>query len=733
MKKLFALLFLLSFSIPVGFAQQSNVDLDNSIKDNTNTSNVFDVNTGITQSKNIFPQLDQSSIEVLPADDGNSQNGRAPMGGRRYIRTVYLIKPSEMVSSGFGADLVTSIGWTYLTLNVQNPQNIATRCDNLTVYLMSTTDITNTRGPLGWTSAISGMTKVYSGQCALPSGLGPHFVDINMGGPGTLPFSTIAGQGVYVAFEYTNSIQPIALSQASPNITCNRLGLALGAYTGQSQTGHVNALTGSAFRAATRFGGSSKPVYVDVGSVSTLTSTGQAALCVCPNTNTITYSVDHLRTQADVLVVRVRVIDIMGGTIEHEWIDNVFTNLIETTQIIHVYGKSGDTKNNDSITVEIFPVAGENVLYNNRTNERNAYVKRSTLNSWNYTVPTDTIDGGFGLTGAAPARTAAIFNSQCNRELCAVDLIFNRLDLLNNKPYHIEIYDDAGGSPGVLMYNSGPLRVPITNLGRIHVSHIIQPSLNVIFGKYYVAVVQDSLVNLGLGFQWEAPMRTETFYYKNTTDPAWTDAGSIAAGGTFIFRPSIGVRTTLNLKLAAWLEGNYSNGTGNQYGDTITVIARNQNSPYLALDTVKANLADNGTIDLTFCGLYNDSCYIYQINNRNHIETWTHDVCEKIDECGEVFNLRNAASQAFAGNMAPVLGLFSAGASPTEYAIYTGDINQDGTVDASDLSQVENAVGIFDYIPEDVNNDLIVDASDIALVENNSLLSIFAVTPLTSP
>ena len=47
-------------------------------------------------------------------------------------------------------------------------------------------------------------------------------------------------------------------------------------------------------------------------------------------------------------------------------------------------------------------------------------------------------------------------------------------------------------------------------------------------------------------------------------------------------------------------------------------------------------------------------------------------------------------------------------------------MNQDGIVDASDISAIENAVGISGYVPTDLTGDDFVDASDISIVENNA-------------
>ncbi|MBK8553134.1 MAG: hypothetical protein IPL53_19575 [Ignavibacteria bacterium] len=65
------------------------------------------------------------------------------------------------------------------------------------------------------------------------------------------------------------------------------------------------------------------------------------------------------------------------------------------------------------------------------------------------------------------------------------------------------------------------------------------------------------------------------------------------------------------------------------------------------------------------------------------------------------------------------------------YGIYSGDVNQDGIVDASDLSQVENDAGnsLSGYVTSDVTGDDFVDAGDVSIVENNSLAGVSVITP----
>lgn len=71
-------------------------------------------------------------------------------------------------------------------------------------------------------------------------------------------------------------------------------------------------------------------------------------------------------------------------------------------------------------------------------------------------------------------------------------------------------------------------------------------------------------------------------------------------------------------------------------------------------------------------------------------------------------------------------------ASPVRFAIYSGDVNQDGIVDAGDLSMVDNDVfnSVSGYVVTDVNGDNFVDASDLSIDDNNAFNGIIVRNPI---
>jgi len=65
------------------------------------------------------------------------------------------------------------------------------------------------------------------------------------------------------------------------------------------------------------------------------------------------------------------------------------------------------------------------------------------------------------------------------------------------------------------------------------------------------------------------------------------------------------------------------------------------------------------------------------------------------------------------------------------YVFFAGDVNQDGAVEASDLSAIGNKNDAFatGYMPEDVNGDGSVDGSDLSITDNNNDLFVGSITP----
>ena len=70
-------------------------------------------------------------------------------------------------------------------------------------------------------------------------------------------------------------------------------------------------------------------------------------------------------------------------------------------------------------------------------------------------------------------------------------------------------------------------------------------------------------------------------------------------------------------------------------------------------------------------------------------------------------------------------------ASPVRFAIFGGDINQDGTVDATDVSTIDNDAQNFvsGYVVTDLTGDDFVDGTDFAIADNNAANFVSVIRP----
>ena len=161
---------------------------------------------------------------------------------------------------------------------------------------------------------------------------------------------------------------------------------------------------------------------------------------------------------------------------------------------------------------------------------------------------------------------------------------------------------------------------------------------------------------------------------------------------------------------------------GNKYGeniaDLITIELYNGNNPVILEGTFTNQiLSINGNCQITIPSTYNASYYIV-IKHRNSVTTWS-AYPVSLNSTVTIYNFSNNANKAYGDNQ----NLVGTGI----YAIYVGDVNQDGLVDGSDMSETETENNNFStgYLVTDVNGDGLVDGSDMSIVEtaNNNFVS----------
>lgn len=179
------------------------------------------------------------------------------------------------------------------------------------------------------------------------------------------------------------------------------------------------------------------------------------------------------------------------------------------------------------------------------------------------------------------------------------------------------------------------------------------------------------------------------------------------------------INSSLKLNLTALLEGFYNGSI--MTPDTVLVEIRNATT-YDLVENKKVVLNLSGQATAAFSSLSNGVNYYIAFKHRNSIETWSKSPQQFIGGILN-YNFTTVATQAYGDNLKLKSG---------KYCIFSGDVDQDGIVDLSDLVLVDNdnANFVTGNVPTDVNGDNKSDLSDLIIVDNNNAAFVEKVVPL---
>jgi lysophospholipase L1-like esterase len=110
--------------------------------------------------------------------------------------------------------------------------------------------------------------------------------------------------------------------------------------------------------------------------------------------------------------------------------------------------------------------------------------------------------------------------------------------------------------------------------------------------------------------------------------------------------------------------------------------------------------------------------YYISIKHKNSLEIWSANTVRLLS--GSMYDFSNNLSKAYTnGNNVPMKYISSG-----KYALFSGDVNQDGTINSTDLQQVENnSKGLqYGYFKNDLNGDGVIDIYDMQITDNNKIL-----------
>ena len=219
-----------------------------------------------------------------------------------------------------------------------------------------------------------------------------------------------------------------------------------------------------------------------------------------------------------------------------------------------------------------------------------------------------------------------------------------------------------------------------------------------------------------------------TNYYAQARN---TTTGCVSVTRTMVTATITNCSVTINLKV--YLQGYYIGsglmqptlknegiGTSTTKTDTVTLELHNSASPHaLATPAVKAVINTDGTGSFVFPSI--SGSYYLVVKHRNSIETWSNAPVSLSSTVS--YDFTTAANKAYGNNMIQI---------GTIWAVYTGDLNQDGFVDPFDYpaydSNNQNGVSVV-YINTDMNGDGFVDPFDYPVFDSNNQNGVAAIIP----
>ena len=187
----------------------------------------------------------------------------------------------------------------------------------------------------------------------------------------------------------------------------------------------------------------------------------------------------------------------------------------------------------------------------------------------------------------------------------------------------------------------------------------------------------------------------------------------------FVFYKEFNLSFAKRLDIKALIEGFY-NGVS-MVEDTMSIGLYNAISPYGFYEEIRVRLNQTGNGFANFFYAKNGTNYFVVCKHRNSIETWS-KLSQQFIGGSLTYDFTTASTQAYGDNMKLKGG---------KWTIFSGDVNQDGVVDLSDVGLVDfaNLSFITGYVVTDVNGDNVVDLSDVSIVDNNNLNFVAKITP----
>lgn len=184
----------------------------------------------------------------------------------------------------------------------------------------------------------------------------------------------------------------------------------------------------------------------------------------------------------------------------------------------------------------------------------------------------------------------------------------------------------------------------------------------------------------------------------------------------------------LHLDFTGMIEGLVNETNSKMTPDTVTVELRASASPYNLVESQTGLLDSNGYRTFYFSTAVNSVPYWFVVKHRNTLETWS--LAPVVLSSSPIFDFTWSQGSAYTdgGGISPLI------LKGGKWCFYSGDVNQDGGIDLTDLIAVSNdnldgTPGIYSHFSTDVNGDGGVDLSDLIIVSNNNIRGVYSQFP----
>ena len=160
--------------------------------------------------------------------------------------------------------------------------------------------------------------------------------------------------------------------------------------------------------------------------------------------------------------------------------------------------------------------------------------------------------------------------------------------------------------------------------------------------------------------------------------------------------------------------------------DTFRVYLRRSDFPNVIVDSTKGRIDGSYVLSAGFTRALSGNYYL-EARHRNSILVWTPSPSAFTRGSGHGHNFLTPGTQSYGSNMAFIGNIFGF----NYYAMYSGDVNQDKTIDGTDVGLIDNDAQNFvsGYVNTDITGDNFVDGTDFAMADNNASNFVQAVEP----